>query len=166
MTGSLKRSPSTSLASSSTKKDKNKSAAPVFTQSKRVSESSSSQAYEPEGTDTLTSRPAKRQKLNNATAATIPLAERLRPKDVSEFVGQEHLTGPDSLLMHLLQGGKGSAGSMVLWGPSGCGKTTLARLLARRTDAVLKELSATSTGTNEVRSVFEDAKGLLALTGR
>ncbi|KIJ49622.1 hypothetical protein M422DRAFT_161447 [Sphaerobolus stellatus SS14] len=96
----------------------------------------------------------------------MPLAERFRPTDITEFIGQEHLIGPDSLLIHLLQGGQGSAGSMILWGPSGCGKTTLARILARRTDAVLKELSATSTGTNEVRSVFEEAKGLLALTGR
>ena len=68
--------------------------------------------------------------------------------------------------MHLLQGAQGATGSMILWGPSGCGKTTLARLLAKRTDAVLKELSATSSGMNEVRAVFEEAKGLLTLMGR
>ena len=111
-------------------------------------------------------RPAKRPKTSPASINLAPLAERLRPTDLSEFVGQEHLTGADSLLMHLLQGAKGSTGSMILWGPSGCGKTTLARLLAKRTDAVLKELSATNSGTNEVRAVFEEAKGLLSLTGR
>ncbi|KAF8806282.1 P-loop containing nucleoside triphosphate hydrolase protein [Phlegmacium glaucopus] len=55
---------------------------------------------------------------------------------------------------------------MILWGPSGCGKTTLARLLARRTDATLKEVSATNSGTTEVRNMIEEAKGLLSLTGR
>ncbi|KAF8578718.1 P-loop containing nucleoside triphosphate hydrolase protein [Ramaria rubella] len=111
-------------------------------------------------------RPVKRSKTSAINIVSPPLAECLRPTDLCEFVGQEHLTGPDSLLMHLLQGAKGSTGSMILWGPSGCGKTTLARLLAKRTDAVLKELSATSSGTNEVRAVFDEAKGLLSLTGR
>lgn len=57
-------------------------------------------------------------------------------------------------------------GSIIFWGPPGCGKTTLARLLARRTEAVFKELSATDVGIKEVRQVFEEAKGLLSLTGR
>jgi putative ATPase len=112
-------------------------------------------------------RPPKRQKTNIIDiSVTTPLAERLRPKEFSEFVGQDHLIGPDSLLVHLLQGTNGSAGSMIFWGPSGCGKTTLARLLARRTDAVFKEVSATSSGTTDVRKLMEDAKKLLSLTGR
>ena len=69
-------------------------------------------------------------------------------------------------MVHLLQGANGSAGSMIFWGPSGCGKTTLARLLARRTDATFKEVSATSSGTTDVRKLMEDAKKLLSLTGR
>ncbi|EGN99902.1 hypothetical protein SERLA73DRAFT_180189 [Serpula lacrymans var. lacrymans S7.3] len=57
-------------------------------------------------------------------------------------------------------------GSMIFWGPPGCGKTTLARLLADQTDATFKELSATSSGINDVRVVFEEAKGSLVMTGR
>lgn len=55
---------------------------------------------------------------------------------------------------------------MIFWGPPGCGKTTLARLLAKRTDAIFKELSATDSGISDVRAVVEEAKGVLALTGR
>ncbi|RDB16668.1 ATPase WRNIP1 C26H5.02c [Hypsizygus marmoreus] len=107
--------------------------------------------------------PAKRNKLANLEAAA-PLAERLRPDKLSEFVGQPHLTGPDSLLMKSLAGG--AAGSIIFWGPPGCGKTTLARLIAKQTDAVFKELSATVVGINDVRVVLEEARNALALTGR
>lgn len=94
-----------------------------------------------------------------------PLAERLRPQSLNDFVGQPHLTGPNSLLRHLLESGR-NMGSIVFWGPPGCGKTTLARLLANKSGAVFKELSATGSGINDVRKVFEEAKGLLAMTGR
>ncbi|PCH43682.1 nucleoside triphosphate hydrolase protein [Wolfiporia cocos MD-104 SS10] len=96
--------------------------------------------------------------------SAAPLAERLRPTSLEQFVGQPHLTGPGSLLMRLLN--TGVTGSMIFWGPPGCGKTTLARLLARRTDAAFKELSATDSGIAEVRDIVDDAKGLLSLTGR
>ena len=169
---SLPSSSSSKNYSSSKKTDDLKPIAPLFGQKKRPIEPSSQisdSARHSDSTPTQPSnvRPSKRQKTTSVinTSAT-PLAERLRPKEFSEFVGQDHLTGPHSLLVHLLQGSNGSAGSMILWGPSGCGKTTLARLLAKRTDAALKEVSATSSGTTEVRNMIEEAKGLLSLTGR
>lgn len=165
--------PSSSKNSSLSKKtDDSKSIAPIFSQKKRPIEPSqiSDACHDDDDstpTQPLNARPPKRQKIStiNNNSGT-PLAERLRPKEFSEFVGQDHLTGPNSLLVHLLQGSNGSAGSMILWGPSGCGKTTLARLLAKRTDAALKEVSATSSGTTEVRNMIEEAKKLLSLTGR
>ncbi|KAF9813020.1 hypothetical protein IEO21_05806 [Rhodonia placenta] len=105
-----------------------------------------------------------KQSHSDRLQSAAPLAERLRPSSLDEFVGQPHLTGPGSLLMHLL--GSGATGSMIFWGPPGCGKTTLARLLAKRTDAIFKELSATDSGISDVRAVVEEAKGVLALTGR
>ena len=159
--------PSMKVASRSHRKDRSKNIAPIFSLGKRPAEYSS-QITATSASSPTDPRPAKRAKTTGviSAASNVPLAARLRPSDFSEFVGQEHLTGLHSPLMHLLQGPQGSAGSMILWGPSGSGKTTLARLLAKRTDAVLKELSATSTGINDVRTVFEEARGLLSLTGR
>ncbi|KAF8517644.1 hypothetical protein JB92DRAFT_2905503 [Gautieria morchelliformis] len=170
------RTPAATVSSSSPrpgfftrKKDATQATAPIFKIGKRPADpSSAEETHRSTSFSNISNpRPAKRPKTSLAADENVvPLAERLRPTDLSEFVGQEHLTGPDSLLMHLLQGAQGLTGSMVLWGPSGCGKTTMARLLAKRTNAVLKELSATSSGTNEVRAIFEEAKGLLSLTGR
>ncbi|KAI0759835.1 P-loop containing nucleoside triphosphate hydrolase protein [Trametes elegans] len=110
--------------------------------------------------------PLKRQRVTASSRlhAAAPLAERLRPQSLEEFVGQPHLTGPGSLLMSQLE--RGATGSIIFWGPPGCGKTTLARLLAKRTNAVFKELSATDSGIADVRAVVEEAKNLLALTER
>ncbi|KAI0271637.1 hypothetical protein BC834DRAFT_860525 [Gloeopeniophorella convolvens] len=112
--------------------------------------------------------PAKRSKqamsISSRMQAASPLAERLRPNTLEDFVGQIHLTGPNSLLFTFTE--KGATGSMIFWGPPGCGKTTLARLVAKRTNAVFKELSATVVGINDVRPIFEEAKTALQLTGR
>ncbi|KAI0779686.1 P-loop containing nucleoside triphosphate hydrolase protein [Fomes fomentarius] len=110
--------------------------------------------------------PLKRPKVtaSDRLQSAAPLAERLRPRSLAEFVGQPHLTEPGSLLMSHLD--RGATGSIIFWGPPGCGKTTLARLLAQRTDAVFKELSATDSGIAEVRAVVEEAKSLLKITGR
>jgi putative ATPase len=62
-------------------------------------------------------RPIKRSKISSHLHAVAPLAEKLRPNTLSEFIGQSHLTGPDSLLMNILEAG--STGSMILWGPPG-----------------------------------------------
>ncbi|TBU31574.1 P-loop containing nucleoside triphosphate hydrolase protein [Dichomitus squalens] len=117
-------------------------------------------AFAPEATPLKRPRVTASSRLQSAA----PLAERLRPRSLDEFVGQPHLTEPGSLLMSHLD--RGATGSIIFWGPPGCGKTTLARLLASRTDAVFKELSATDSGIADVRSVVEEAKNLLALTGR
>ncbi|BEI80626.1 hypothetical protein CcaverHIS002_0111550 [Cutaneotrichosporon cavernicola] len=101
----------------------------------------------------------------NALKAAQPLAERSRPTTLSEYVGQGDLVGPGSLLRARIEAGDG-VGSCILWGPPGSGKTTLARLIARNANADFKELSATSSGTADVRQVFEQAKNGLSLTGR
>jgi putative ATPase len=84
-----------------------------------------------------------------------PLAVRVRPRTIEEFVGQEHLLGPGSALRTAIE--QGHPHSMVLYGPPGTGKTTLARLVAVRSEAVFEELSAVQAGRAEVRAVIERA---------
>ncbi|KAF9461329.1 P-loop containing nucleoside triphosphate hydrolase protein [Collybia nuda] len=108
-------------------------------------------------------RSAKRTK-NAHLEVAAPLAEKLRPKTLSLFVGQNHLVGPNSLLRTTIS--KGPIGSIIFWGPPGCGKTTLARIMANQTGCLFKELSATGVGINDVRVVLEEAKSTLALTGK
>ncbi len=85
-----------------------------------------------------------------------PLAERLRPRTIEEFVGQEHLLGKGKLLSTLLTRGK--LPSLILWGPPGCGKTTLAKILARMCDANFVSFSAVLSGVKELRAIVEEAK--------
>ncbi len=85
-----------------------------------------------------------------------PLAERMRPRSLDEFVGQTHLLGPGRILDRLLRTGQFQ--SFIFWGPPGCGKTTLASILAGQSNAHLIALSAVMAGTREIRSAVEEAQ--------
>src|SRR5262245_5722013 len=91
-----------------------------------------------------------------ANAAELPLAARMRPRTLEEFVGQSHLLGPSSALRTAIQSGEPH--SMILYGPPGTGKTTLARMLAEYADAAFEELSAVEAGRAEVREVIARAR--------
>src|SRR3989440_9987662 len=99
---------------------------------------------------------------NSATPA--PLADRMRPRNLTEFVGQQHLVGEGRVLRRLIEGG-GTLPSMIFWGPPGTGKTTLARLLADRTSANFIALSAVFSGVKELRGAIAQAR-LDRLRGR
>ncbi len=85
-----------------------------------------------------------------------PLAERLRPKTLSDLLGQEHLTGKGSVLRNSIENGK--IPSMILWGPPGVGKTTIANIIAQTLHVPFYTLSAISSGVKEVREVIEESK--------
>jgi len=88
-----------------------------------------------------------------------PLAHRLRPQSLDQYVGQTHLLGPNKPLRRLLES-RQLRGSLLFWGPPGCGKTSLAQLIARQLDLPLESLSAVESGIKELRAVVERCKGL------
>ncbi|MBP6687248.1 MAG: replication-associated recombination protein A [Lacibacter sp.] len=85
-----------------------------------------------------------------------PLAERLRPKQLHDLVGQQHLTGQGGILQKAIA--SGNIPSMILWGPPGVGKTTIANIIAHNVSATYYQLSAISSGVKDVREVIEQAK--------
>ena len=95
--------------------------------------------------------------------ADIPLADRLRPQRLEEFVGQRHLTGPGKPLQLAIA--RDELHSMVFWGPPGVGKTTLARIIAASTGRRFFPLSAVAAGKGEVRAIIEELQGRRALPG-
>src|SRR5258705_2622902 len=90
--------------------------------------------------------------------APRPLADRLRPRTITEIVGQDHLLGPAGPIGRMIASGRLS--SMVLWGPPGCGKTTLARLLAEHTKLHFEPLPAVFSGVADLRPVFGAPRAL------
>ena len=85
-----------------------------------------------------------------------PLAERMRPKSLEEYLGQEHLVGPQGGLTSIIK--SGNLPSMILWGPPGTGKTTLARLLALQKERPFYQLSAINSGVKEIRDILQKAE--------
>ena len=88
--------------------------------------------------------------------STRPLAARLRPRDLSEFVGQTHLLGEGKVLRRLIESDRIS--SMIFWGPPGVGKTTLARIIAGQTKATFIDFSAVTSGIKEIKQVMQQAE--------
>src|SRR5688500_425314 len=85
-----------------------------------------------------------------------PLAERMRPSTLQEFIGQSHLLGEGKLLRRAIE--RDRLTSMVLWGPPGTGKTSLAQIIAKQTNAHFVALSAVLSGVKEIRAVIAEAQ--------
>ena len=93
---------------------------------------------------------------DDAVDKSRPLADRMRPRTLDEFVGQEHILGPGKSLRVQIE--RDDTGSLIFWGPPGVGKTTLAKIIARMTHADFIEFSAVLSGIKEIKQVMADAE--------
>src|SRR5580700_6507872 len=98
------------------------------------------------------------------TPVAAPLAERMRPRSLDEFLGQEHLLGPGKPLRVQIE--RDDASSMIFWGPPGVGKTTLAKIIAETTKATFIEFSAVMSGIKEIKQVMATAAQAAELHSR
>jgi putative ATPase len=102
--------------------------------------------------------------VENAENPSAPLAERMRPRSLEDFVGQSHLLGPDSLLRRAIE--EDRLFSVIFWGPPGSGKTTLARIMASETQSYFESFSAVLSGVKEIRAVIDEARSQRKFHGR
>ncbi len=93
-----------------------------------------------------------------------PLATRMRPRSLDDYIGQKHLMGKDTVLRKAID--QDRTPSMILWGPPGSGKTSLARLIARATKSQFEQLSAVDSGVKDIRTIVDDARDRLGLHGQ
>ncbi|MEM8710993.1 MAG: replication-associated recombination protein A [Planctomycetota bacterium] len=107
--------------------------------------------------------PTANEGLDDGAPPDAPLAERMRPRKPGDVFGQSHLLGEGKLLQRVLDGDV--VQSLILWGPPGVGKTTLARLVARATDARFVPFSAVLSGVKEMRAVMAEARAIRGRTG-
>src|SRR6266567_4535712 len=87
---------------------------------------------------------------------SVPLAERLRPTSLDNYIGQQHLVGPNAVLRKAIE--TGNLHSIILWGPPGVGKTTLAHIIATQLKRPFYALSAINSGVKDIRDVIDKAK--------
>ena len=92
-----------------------------------------------------------------------PLADELRPVELDEVVGQEHILGPGGLLRRIIQSGE--IPNMIFYGPSGTGKTTVARIIAEKTNRTLRRLNATTASLSDIRAVIDEVGTIMAPNG-
>ena len=88
-----------------------------------------------------------------------PLAFRVRPKTLDEFVGQEHILGKDKILYRTIKADRLS--SIILWGPPGCGKTSLAKVISETTKYKFMKLNAVTSGVSDIKNAIEEAKNFM-----